>query len=572
MWRKVGAGLMRVGLGFKGRRMLRELELESRDVKGAQQKVLARILETNRDTAFGRDFHFGAISSAEEFAGGVPIQTYEDLRPYVERAARGEEGVLFPGKPIFYATTSGTTSAPKLIPISEEYNRRCYSGLSKLWMYAMFETAPGYLDGYDLALVGKTCEGQTPDGTPYGSFSGLANADTPEFARRMRVIPSAVHDIDDYRAKYYTLMRIALQHPIKWILAVNPSSLLELHRSALEHFDEIVDDIEKGTLSGKFNINPEIRGEVEQRLRPAPKRAAELKKLRRAHDPLLPKHYWPTLKIINTWTAGNAALYLNRTAGFYPEHTIIQEFGYLATEARAGIILKGDQRASILAAHQLYFEFIRKEERWEPHPPVHLAHEVVEGGEYYIFVTTPSGLYRYDMNDIVRVEGFYNEFPMVRFIQKGAGVTSLTGEKLYESQYLEAMQKTAGEQGISCDFHIAFADIVSSSYEVFLETQNRPDLEQFATSLDEKLKSANMEYRAKRESRRLHPPKLHLLRPDSFEAFKSWRRQQGARDAQFKLMHLSDDSEQLELFRKLSVDTPFEKRATSDEKREVRIQ
>ena len=263
--------------------------------------------------------------------------------------------------------------------------------------------------------------------------------------------------------------------------------------------------------------------------------------------------------MINTWKSGNSGLYLRQTKGYFPESTVIREFGYLATEARAGIVLGNDQESSVLAAHLLYFEFIKASDYDAPNPRIYLAHELDVGEEYYIIITTPSGLYRYDINDIVRVEGFYNEFPVIRFVQKGKGVVSLTGEKLSEAQYLTAIENTEKALRLKTAFHVAFADLHSSRYHVFVELDEsggRMIPNAISRELDSALARLNMEYEAKRKSNRLKPPVVHALEPQSFFRYKQRALQAGARDGQFKITQLSHDNERFEIFKRLAGNSP----------------
>jgi hypothetical protein len=232
---------------------------------------------------------------------------------------------------------------------------------------------------------------------------------------------------------------------------------------------------------------------------------------------------------------------------------VFREFGYVATEARAGIVLKNDQEASILTAHLLFFEFVHASELDSASRRFLLCHELQPGEDYGIFVTTPAGLYRYDMNDIVRVEGFFGTFPMVRFVQKNAGVTSLTGEKLSESQYLLAMEEALDATGCTAPFHIAFADPAVGGYTVFAEPgRNGGEWDSLAAELDRRLCDLNPEYRAKRASNRLGTPSVVALPPGAFERFKESRLAQGAREGQFKLVHLQQDPAQQALFASLA--------------------
>ena len=91
--------------------------------------------------------------------------------------------------------------------------------------------------------------------------------------------------------------------------------------------------------------------------------------------------------------------------------------------------------------HENFFEFVEKS-LWEAGEPVFLSlDEIEEGEQYYVFTTTQGGLYRYDIDDIIEVTGRFNETPTIRFVQKGKGITNLTGEKLYESQLIQAISR-----------------------------------------------------------------------------------------------------------------------------------
>jgi hypothetical protein len=551
--RRTAAKFMKWHFRKLGAPMLKDLITRSQDVRKAQQNVLSGIMRYAEPTAYGKAHGFSTIQSSSEFATRVPVNTYESLRPWVSRHEQGEPDVLFPGKPMFYATTSGTTDAPKRIPISQKYHDECYNGLSHLWLHSMFVENPGFMDGYDISMVGKAIEGHTADGTSYGSFSGHMNAYASDFVRRFRVIPFEVHDIDDYPARYYALLRTGLAYPIRWIVAANPSNLLEMHRAVMANLNDIIRDIHDGGLKPGLNINRDLRQKITGRLKPNRQRARELEKLVAQHgESLRPSHYWPTLQLINTWKSGNAAVYLRQTEGYYPPHTVIREFGYLATEARAGIVLHNADDISILAAHLLYFEFVERNEIDSEHPTFLGAHELETGREYAVFITTPSGLYRYNMNDILKVEDFFGTFPMVRFVQKGSGVTSLTGEKVYESQYLQAVEDALRKTGISAGFHMAFADLQHSVYRCFLEFQTgnhamASQTETLAKEIDDALQRINPEYHAKRKSNRLGCMLLHPLPREAFDRYKTRKLKQGNREAQFKLTHLQQDDNQMNL-------------------------
>ena len=547
--------LIKLALTIAGKKMWKDLDKKSKNSIKSQHNVLMDIVNWAKDTVFGKEYNFREIKSVKDFQERVPIHSYQKLEPYIKRHTRGEKNVLFPGKPVIYATTSGTTKEPKWIPITEKYWKGCYNALSKLWFYSIIKENPNILDSPDLSIVGKAVEGYAEDGTQYGSFSGHVYENIPKFLKSVHVVPQEVFYISDYYSRYYSLLRFTMEHQIKLLVTGNPSTVLELNNMAQNRTNDIILDIEMGTLNSELDISSEIREKITIGLKPNPERANELKELLAENKVLLPKHYWPTLEVVNTWRCGNSGLYLQHTKGLFPEHTKVREFSYLATEARAGIILQNDQIASILAGHLLFFEFIKKDEIDEKNPKIYLASELEDGEYYYMLVTTPSGLYRYDMNDILRVEGFYNEFPKLRFIQKGAGVTSLTGEKLHESQLISAVQDVEEKTKMETKFYIGFGDIEVSAYRVFIEFKKDPSKEdalEFCNALDIKLRENNMEYEAKRGTNRIKPIILHLLEENSFEKYKTECMKIGYRDGQFKLAHLMIDDKRMKMFMKLS--------------------
>ncbi len=557
MGKKVrGLWKIKLALTLAGKKMWRILDKASKNVKKAEFDILMDIVAYAKDTVYGREHHFSEIKTIQDFQKCVPVNNYEDLEPFIKRHTRGETDVLFPGKPIMYATTSGTTKEPKWIPITEKYNKETYNGLSRIWLYSILKENPDVFDGPEFSIVGKAVEGYTEDGSCYGSFSGHVYENIPGFLKVLHVLPTEVYGITDYSSRYYVLLRMTIEHSIHLLITGNPSTLLEMNNVVQKNLESFIRDIETGTLKKDLAIDPAIRQNIEAYLSPNPERAAGLQALKEKYDIVYPKHYWPELKVIVTWKLGNSGLYLQHTRGFFPRYTRIREFGYIATEARAGLVLDSDNDTSILVSHLLFFEFIKAADYGKPDARVYLSSEIEDGEQYYIIVTTPSGLYRYNMNDIVQVEGFYNQFPRIRFIQKGHGVTSLTGEKVHEAQFLKAIHKAEKELSINTMFHIGFADFGTSAYHLFAEFSKEisdQDLARFAETVDSHLRTINMEYESKRGSNRIRPLIAARLKKNSFDEFKALMMARGYRDGQFKLTHLMVDEMRMNMFKELTL-------------------
>lgn len=531
------------------------LKHASRDPKKSSERTLRDILSISRDTVYGREHHFAEILAAtnaddlfrlyEQF---VPANDFEALRPYVEHHKNGEENYLFPGKPVMYATTSGTTSEPKWVPMTRKYLHDVYGKMSHVWIWNFVKNRPRTFGGKIFPIVGKEIEGYAPDGTIFGSVSGVLVRDIPPIIKAHYVAPASVMSIPDYAARNYTLMRLAIQHAdiTIWSTA-NPSTILELLRTVDEHLPEMISDIEQGTLSRKFDIPDEIRAELSDYYHPNPHRARELRKLAaRYNGHLEPKQFWPLLQIFSTWKCGNTKVYMERyEQAFNFNKTAYFELGYISTECRFGFPLDFSIE-SVLFPHMHYYEFVEESELDKPNKHFLRLHQLQLGKRYCPYVTTYSGLYRYNMNDIVEVGGFFRGTPTVHMVGKVNGIVSLTGEKLYEAQYIDAVHRAEEEMSLSTKFFVGFADIDESRYHFYFEFANPDETQQtadlFAECVDRHLQEINLEYESKRKSFRLGQPVAHRLISNAYSRFKTACLQDGFRDGQFKFNLLMQDS------------------------------
>jgi len=560
--RKTNWRLINFALTIVGKKVLRELTRASKNGKKAQADTLRHILATSTDTVYGKERHFDEILAAktpEELFGlyrkNVPVNDYEDIRPYVERHKNGEAGVLFPGKPKMYATTSGTTKEPKWIPVTEEYYQEVYKKMNQGWFYTMLMNKPKVYHGPGVSIVGKAIEGYAPDGTVYGSVSGVMQRDIPEFLKALHTAPADVFNISDYKARYYAIMRMGIERDAHLIITANPSTLIEMQNNANEYYDDYCNDIEHGTVSRKFPIPDEIRATLEAYTAPNPERAAELRELKKRYGTVLPKHYWPNMQLVTCWLCGNARIYYEKVRDSFPTDCVFHEISYVASECKAGLVLKSGVPDTVVFGHKNYFEFIHESELENPNPKIYQLYEVKPGQRYCMLVTTCAGLYRYNMNDLMEITGYYNEFPTLKFHQKVNGIISLTGEKLHERQFIEAVHEAEKKAGRKTAFFAGFADIEKSNYQFYFEFEDQNislgEAGEFTALVDQFLKDFNHEYRDKRASNRLKDPGTALLGPDSFERFKRACIDRGYRDGQFKLNLLMQDESRRAMFAEL---------------------
>jgi hypothetical protein len=538
---KNNAWITKILISLVGKPQLRAFERSSKNVKSSQEALLFRQIASCRNTAFGKDHKFNAIKSVDEFRAAVPVRGFEEHRPYIDRMCRGEADVLFPGKPFFYNTTSGTTGKPKMIPVSKNYFETTYQGLSRLWFYSCLKDNARLFHGKSLSAVSPAVEGTVEDGTPYGSISGATYRNIPPVLKKTYSTPYPVICIKDYVKKYYAMMRCGLAADITYVICPSPSNLIQFHRIVSEHFEDLVRDIRDGTLRKDVAdaLDPSSRAETLATFAPDKKRAAFLEALLKTHgENLRPRHYWPNCACVNTWKEGNFARIIPMISGYYDPSTPVRSFGYQASEARAGLVLGNDWDYSALATHVYHFEFVPEERREAKNPATLLAHELSQGKRYFILITNGSGLYRYDIDDMVEVTGFYNQVPLFRFLQKGEGITSLTGEKLSEMQVSQAIDEVCAASGAPLAFFMLFCDenaLVYRLYAEFAHETTERDRQLFLERFDKTLCVLNREYDAKRKSSRLAMPLFYECKADSRERFKENVLALGlGRDGQYK--------------------------------------
>ncbi|WP_136798384.1 GH3 auxin-responsive promoter family protein [Desulfosediminicola ganghwensis] len=539
-------------IGLTIKRSAQRFEQATAQPMVMQENKLFSILTRNANTEYGKRYGFSSIKTIEEYQKQVPVMTYEDIKHDMQRIIVGTKNILTAEDPVMFAQTSGTTGDPKYIPVTPSCQGQETSDQMRAWTYHCKKDHPDILEKKVLSLVSPAVEGHTPSGMPYGSTSGLIYKNMPALIRSTYSIPYDVFEIEDYGAKYFSIMRISLEHDIRFLVTANPSSVIKMCEKANSHSEEIIRDIHDGTLSASFPIGAALFESISKRLKPNPNRAKELATLRDLRNgELRPADYWPQLSLIGCWKGGSVGHYLNRFPHWFnPEggkEIPVRDIGYLSSEARGSIPLSDEGSAGVLTVATNFVEFVEVENlesnRNNPQAWNFLTLKDVEiDREYYIFFTTTAGLYRYDINDVIKVVGYYNETPQIIFLRKGRGMTNITGEKVSVNQIISSFQKASEATGISVDHFKAEADHKNSRYifRVEFTTRVQPELEQqFIRQLDNQLKSVNIEYKAKRDSQRLDTPLMHVMREGWYERNRKRMVEGGMRAFQAKTELLS---------------------------------
>jgi hypothetical protein len=511
------------------------------DPMRVQRDLLLRIVAANRETAFGRRFGFDRIGDYESFAARVPVSEFEQLRPYIDAEILRAEQSLTVEPPVRYVRTSGTTGLPKDVPLTASH-LQALRQVHRDSLAFQYRVCPEGFEGAVVAMVSPAFEGALENGKPYGSASGIVAGNTPATVRSKFVVPAAVLSISESRVKYLMALRLAIARgDVTYLGAANPTTLLTLIRLYRDHQADLIADLRQGSFFLADRVPADVMQALGSGLQADPASADRLERLSDERPDVRIADLWPSIRLVVTWTCASAGIAVDALRTELPTDVRIMELGYISSEFR-GTVTIGRRAGSgfpTLTTH--FFEFVERDQ-WDAGSPRYLTlDQLRKGRDYYLIVTTPSGLYRYFINDIVKVTGFLRATPLLKFMQKGKGVTNITGEKLYEAQVLQAVRESMIEVGRAARFIMMLADEDARCYRLYVEMDSGPypDAAGLAQATDSRLASLNVEYQAKRESERLAPISARWLAADTGELYKQHCVRQGQREGQFKMVSLA---------------------------------
>jgi hypothetical protein len=530
---------LRVGkvVAWPVRRRLARFEVATHDPREVQEALLRDILAHQAETAFGRDHHFATIAGPEDFRRRVPVAGYDYVEPYLARVRRGETSALLADPHVYmFALTSGTTATRKYIPVTQQYLADYRNGWN-LWGLKAFRDHLDVRLRPIVQISGDWDEYRTEAGIPCGAVTGLTATMQKRLIRWLYCVPACVGRIKDPAAKYYTVLRLSLPRSVGMIVAANPSTMLALARAADQDKEGLLRDLADGTLNPRLDIPADVRQALDRRLKQHPKRVRELETVIARTGTLYPRDFWPETVLLGNWTGGSVGAYLRHYPRYFGDNPL-RDVGLIASEGRMTIPIADNTPAGVLDLQSHYFEFIPEAEGDSPKPTVLAAHELREGGRYFILLTTAYGLYRYHIYDLVRCTGFHNKTPLIEFLSKGSHFANITGEKVSEYQVTQAMDEVLRELDLTLTTYSLAPCWPKAEgdgfelpyYGLFVERADLVDTgggQRLVERLDARLQKINVEYESKRGSRRLGPLRLRLLPAGFWADWDDARRRRG---------------------------------------------
>ncbi len=500
-----------------------------------QNKLLQKIIRANKNTRFGKKYGFDFISTYLQFQKAIPVHNYDDLSPYIKEQDNKKEPAIHTERLILFSVTSGTTGACKYIPLYPSSMVQLKSGLA-LVSFAQLQAIPGIFSGRIIGIGSPVIEGYLDSGTPYGSVSGLLFKSVPFLIRRKYLLPSEIFEIEDYPLKYFLICGFGAREPeVSFLTSANPSTFLKMMDIIRNDWENLIRFISTGELPDWVTPKPQYKALIDKYFKPDPARANALKTYSGPANKLTFQTLWPNLRAVATWTGGSCRILLPKLRALLADQTRIIELGYLSSEFRGSLALDPVNNRCVPTFHENFYEFVELED-WNRDNPRFLTLDQIEAGKhYYIIVTTQNSLFRYFINDIITVTGFFNKTPTIEFVQKGKGITNITGEKLSEQQLIDALNRLQKDFDAPVGFFIMLADPEELRYTLYIET---PLQESLATQLEDQLSRVNMEFEAKRKSGRLHPIQVIFLREGTEEEYKKHSLANNQREGQFKIVRL----------------------------------
>ncbi|MFW6133220.1 MAG: GH3 auxin-responsive promoter family protein [Planctomycetota bacterium] len=513
-----------------------------RNTARVQHELRDEIVSRTANTAFGRDHGFAKIRTWDDWNRQVPVCSYDQLRPYFDRVLANEPTALLPaGQPVLmFSQTSGTTGRPKNIPVTPRFLTDIRRGWNVFGLAALKDHPDAWLR-HILQISSPKTESKSSSGLPCGAISGLLAETQKRIVRRMYCVPPCVSTIKDPEAKYYTILRCGIGRDVAFITTANPSSTIRMVEVGQRHVEALLRDVAEGTLTPPGGIS----GDIGHRLRfgKNPALARRMEEGIARDGQLLPRHFW-NISFLANWTGGTLGLYLPRLRELFGD-VPVRDIGLLASEGRFSIPLSDGTPAGAAEITGNFLEFIPADQRDAERPGVLRAHELDEGREYFLVVTNRAGLWRYDIDDRVRVTGFLGGSPVFEFLSRGRATASITGEKITEHQVVEAMARASAAVGRRIELFELQGRFPSGGslpyYELRVERADGLDAAELARRMDAALGELNVEYASKRSSGRLGEIRPRLLADGALVRKDAEHSRRTGRAEQFKRRYLLAD-------------------------------
>lgn len=457
-----------------------------------QQKILESLIKAGRHTRFGKDHLLSDVAHYTDFKNAVPIRDYEGIRPYIDLIKEGKENILWKGKPLYFAKTSGTTSGVKYIPISKDsISNHIDTARDALLTYMAVSGNASFANGKMIFLSGSPTL-ERISGIPTGRLSGIVNHHIPGYLRKNQLPSFETNCLEDWEEKLGKIVEETLGQNMTLISGIPPWMQM--------YFDWLM---EKGGGKKIIELFPNLQVLVHGGVNFEPYRQKLMESVGK------------TIDTIETFPASE---------GF---------FAFQDTQDEEGLLLNTNSG--------IFFEFVPANEIFDEQPKRLSLSEVRLGENYALIINSNAGLWGYSIGDMIK----FVSLDPYRIIVTGRTkhFISAFGEHVIAEEVEHALMSTAQKHGVKIT-EFTVAPMVQATgelpyHEWFIEFEHLPeDLQSFALDTDQALRSKNAYYDDLISGAILQPLKIRPLRR---RAFQDYMKSVGKLGGQNKTPRLSND-------------------------------
>lgn len=457
----------------------------------SQQEVFSKLIATAQHTQFGRDHAFAEIKTHQDFIARIPIRDYEALKPYVDRVVAGESDILWPGKPLYFAKTSGTTSGAKYIPLTKESMPFHIEAARNAILNYVHETGKAdFVNGKMIFLQGSPILEQK-NGIQLGRLSGIVAHFVPKYLQKNRLPSWATNCIEDWETKVDAIVQETVDQNMTVISGI-PSWVQMYFEKIQQNSGKLV-----GELFSNFNLF--IYGGVNFE----PYRAKFENLIGRKVD----------------------------TIELFPASE-----GFFAYQNK-----QGDPGMLLLLNAGIFYEFIPADEFYSPHPTRLTIGQVELGVNYVLIISTNAGLWGYNIGDTVQ----FTSLKPYKLIVSGRikHFISAFGEHVIGKEVEQALAQAVIQYNVRVSEFTVAPQINPTNglpyHEWFIEFEQEPDdLEAFAQVIDQQLRIQNSYYNDLIEGKVL---RSLLISRVAQNGFQDYMKSIGKLGGQNKIPRLAND-------------------------------
>ncbi|MBB6498005.1 GH3 auxin-responsive promoter family protein [Pedobacter cryoconitis] len=464
-----------------------------KDAVAAQKETFLELIDSAKDTAFGRDHLFSTIKTYEDFRKRVPVRDYEQLRPYIDRVVAGEENVMWKGKPAYFAKTSGTTSGAKYIPISKESMPEHIKAARNALLTYVHETGnASFVNGKMIFLQGSPVMTEK-NGIKVGRLSGIVANLVPAYLQKNRLPSYQTNCIEDWEEKVDAIVEETFHQDMTLISGIPPWVQMYFDRLIEKSGGKRIKDIFKNFqlfVYGGVNYEP-YRAKIEASI-------------------------GRKIDAIETYPASE---------------------GFIAYQDS-----QQDKSLLLLARAGMFYEFIPADEYYDESPARLSLEEVELGKNYALILNTNAGLWGYSIGDTIK---FVSKNPYKILVTgRIKHFISAFGEHVIGEEVEQALLSVANQEGVGITEFTVAPQVNPAAgelpyHEWFIEFSKAPEnLDAFSKKVDKALQEKNIYYFDLIEGKILQPLIIRTLQKD---AFVTYMRGEGKLGGQNKVPRLSND-------------------------------